>query len=123
MFMLLKKSHSDKTRLTRDKPGGSTPVFEGQCTSMVLWSVISEEVGDGDSCASKESRVINVLEMMEAPQNSHIGTGTSPTKKVAGSLAQLMCIYTNAHSLGNKQELEAIVQPKNYYRVAITETW
>ena len=40
------------------------------------------------------------------------------------SIAQLKCIYTNAHSMGNKQEeLEAIVQQGNYYIVAITETW
>ncbi|KAK4828709.1 LOW QUALITY PROTEIN: hypothetical protein QYF61_000547 [Mycteria americana] len=38
--------------------------------------------------------------------------------------AQLKCIYTNARSMGNKQEeLEAIVQRENYDIVAITETW
>jgi len=37
--------------------------------------------------------------------------------------AQLKCIYTNAHSMGNKQEeLEAIVQQDSYDLVAITET-
>ncbi|GAB0210105.1 hypothetical protein GRJ2_003476300 [Grus japonensis] len=40
------------------------------------------------------------------------------------SKAQLKCIYTNARSLGNKQEeLEAIVQQDSYDLVAITETW
>ncbi|PKU40561.1 adaptin ear-binding coat-associated protein 1 [Limosa lapponica baueri] len=43
---------------------------------------------------------------------------------MVGKLAQLKCIYTNARSMGNKQEeLEAIVQPENYDTVAITETW
>ncbi|KAK4806242.1 LOW QUALITY PROTEIN: hypothetical protein QYF61_013386 [Mycteria americana] len=43
---------------------------------------------------------------------------------VAGSKAQLKCLYTNACSMGNKQEeLEAIVQLENYDIVAITETW
>ena len=38
--------------------------------------------------------------------------------------AQLKCVYTNAHSMGNKQEeLEAIVQQASYDLVAITETW
>ena len=38
--------------------------------------------------------------------------------------AQLKCIYTNACSMGNKQEeLEAIVWQANYDLVAITETW
>jgi len=40
------------------------------------------------------------------------------------STAQLKCIYTNAHSTGNKQEeLEAIVQQDSNDLVAITETW
>ena len=38
--------------------------------------------------------------------------------------AQLKCVYTNAHSMGNKQEeLETIVQQASYDLVAITETW
>ena len=38
--------------------------------------------------------------------------------------AQLKCVYTNARSMGNKQEeLEAIVQQANYDLVAITEMW
>ena len=44
-----------------------------------------------------------------------------PGKK---AMAQLKCIYTNARSMGNKQEeLEAIVQQAGYDLVAITETW
>jgi len=40
------------------------------------------------------------------------------------SIAWLKCIYTNAHSIGNKQEeLEAIIQQDSYDLVAITETW
>jgi len=38
--------------------------------------------------------------------------------------AQLKCMYTNACSMGNKQEeLEAIVQQANYDLTAINETW
>ncbi|GAB0183530.1 hypothetical protein GRJ2_000818300 [Grus japonensis] len=40
-----------------------------------------------------------------------------------GLIAQLKCIYTNAHSMGNKQEeVEDIVQQENYDKIAITET-
>ena len=40
------------------------------------------------------------------------------------SAAHLKCMYTNARSMGNKQEeLEAIVQQESYDIVAITETW
>lgn len=39
-------------------------------------------------------------------------------------MAPLKCIYSNMHSMGCKQEeLEAIVQWKNYDLVATTETW
>jgi len=38
--------------------------------------------------------------------------------------AQLKCVYTNARSIGNKQEeLEAIIQQDGYDLVAITEAW
>ncbi|RMC18016.1 hypothetical protein DUI87_04892 [Hirundo rustica rustica] len=40
------------------------------------------------------------------------------------SVAQLRCMYTNAHNMGNKEEeLEAMVQQHSYDVVAITETW
>ena len=38
--------------------------------------------------------------------------------------AQLKCVYTNAHGMGNKQEeLETIVQQDGYDLVTIIETW
>jgi len=39
-------------------------------------------------------------------------------------MTQPKCIYSNACSMGNKQEyLEAIVLQSNYDLVAITKTW
>jgi len=36
----------------------------------------------------------------------------------------MKCLYTNAHSMGNKlEELEAIVLLESYNQIAITETW
>ena len=38
--------------------------------------------------------------------------------------AQLKCFYTNARSIGSKQEeMETIVQQENYDLVAIMKTW
>ena len=46
------------------------------------------------------------------------------SKKVAWPIAQLKCLYTNACSIGNKQEeSEATVLLESYDLVAITETW
>ena len=39
-------------------------------------------------------------------------------------IAKLKCLYTNAHSMGDKQEeLEAVVQLGKYDLIAIMETW
>ncbi|PKU41683.1 mitochondrial fission process protein 1 [Limosa lapponica baueri] len=64
------------------------------------------------------------LATTEVSEHGQGDVGARHPLKVAGKLAQLKCIYTNARSMGNKQEeLEAIVQQKNYDIVAITETW
>ncbi|RMC22218.1 hypothetical protein DUI87_00529 [Hirundo rustica rustica] len=39
------------------------------------------------------------------------------------SVAQLRCMYTNARSMGNKQELEAMVQQQSCDVVTIMEMW
>ena len=98
------KGERDKTRLARDKPEGGMPMFEGQRASEVLWSSVSVGVGDGDPCSNKDARVVNVLETTEVPENGHVGIRASPPQKVAGSIAQLKCIYTNGHSMDKKQE-------------------
>ena len=57
---------------------------------------------------------------METPEYGHEGIRATATQKEA----QLRCFYTNAHSMGNKQEeLEAIVQLESYDIVTITEMW
>lgn len=51
-----------------------------------------------------------MLETTEALENNDVEIRTSHPQKMVGSKAQLWCIYTSAHSKGNKQdELEAIV--------------
>jgi len=52
------------------------------------------------------------------------GTEWCSSKKVTQPTAQLKCLYTNAHSMGKKQEeLEATTLLESYDLVAITETW
>ena len=52
------------------------------------------------------------------------GIKTCSSKKVTRLTAQLKCLYTNAHSVGNKkEELEGTVLLESYNLVAITETW
>ncbi|PKU29185.1 hypothetical protein llap_20511 [Limosa lapponica baueri] len=99
------------------------PMSVGLDASEVPWSADSVKAGDGDSCSSRDMRTIDGLEMTAVPGNGQVGIQASPSKKVAGQIAQLKCFYTNAHSMDNKQEdLEAIVQQENYDVVTITET-
>lgn len=99
------------------------PTFGGCSASKGLWSAISVGTGVGNSCSGKDSGVMNGLETREVPENGHGRIRASLIKKVAGSIAQLKCLFTNAHSIGTKQEeWEAIVKQENYDTVAITET-
>ena len=45
------------------------------------------------------------------------------SEKATRPIAKLKCLYTNVHSMGNKQEeLETMTYLENYDVVAITET-
>ncbi|KAK4831897.1 hypothetical protein QYF61_020044 [Mycteria americana] len=60
----------------------------------------------------------------EDPGNYRPVSLTLVPGKAPQTTAQLKCLYTNACSMGNKQEeLEANVHQENYDMVAITETW
>lgn len=56
-------------------------MFEGRCASEILQSAISVEAGDGGPCSSKDTRVIDVVEIMEAPENGQEGIRASPLKR------------------------------------------
>lgn len=90
-------------------------MFEEWHASKVHWSAIPADVADGEPCSTTGTRDIDGLEITEVHRNDHTGIRASPLKKGVGSLAQLKCIYTNARSMGNKQEaLEAILQQEGY---------
>ncbi|PKU48789.1 mitochondrial fission process protein 1 [Limosa lapponica baueri] len=58
------------------------------------------------------------------PEEQHKGNGAFPASKSVALGGQLKCLYTNARSMGKKQEeLEAIVWHESYDVVAITEMW
>lgn len=103
-FKLNLQGEGDKSRLTSHNPGDNTPAFEGQCACVVLWSAISVEVGSGDPSSSKDSRVIDVLEIVEAPENFLVEIKDASPQKVARPIAQFQCIYSNAHNVGNTQK-------------------
>jgi len=59
----------------------------------------------------------------ETPVKYLKGIKGCSSRKVTPPTAQLKCLYTNAHSMGNNQELKATVLLESYGLVAITETW
>jgi len=60
----------------------------------------------------------------ETPVKHLKGIKECSSKKVTRLTVQMKCLYTNARSMGNKQEeMEATVLLKSYDLVAITETW
>ncbi|KAK4823963.1 hypothetical protein QYF61_008349 [Mycteria americana] len=72
------------------------------------------ELGDTEATGAKRETPLKHLK-------AHKGHSSMEETRTT---AQLKCLYTNARSMGNKQEeLEAIVHQENYDMVAITETW
>ena len=96
----------------------------------------SEESGEGPEEVCQESAAMwkSCGRELEAPEvsgaNKKIpmkrlkGKKGCSAMKVTRPTAQMKCLYTNARSMGNKQEeLEAIVLLESYDLIAITETW
>lgn len=102
IFKLDLQREGDKSRLTSHKPWGNTPVLEGPCACKDLWSAILVEVGNGELCSSKDTRVIGVLEIVEEPENFLVVIKDASPQKVARSIAQLQCIYSHACSMGRR---------------------
>ncbi|KAK4811010.1 hypothetical protein QYF61_015714 [Mycteria americana] len=93
----------------------SLEVFKG-CLDEVLRDMKMYRVELGDTEAIGAQREMPVKRLKE-----HKGCSSV---KETWTAAQLKCLYTNARSMGNKQEeLEAIVHQENYDMVAIMETW
>ena len=118
------KGEGDKTGTPRHKPQGRLPEFVGCCASDDPHPAIPVEARDGDMQHNKDARDIDGSVTVVTPVKAQAGIRISKCKQVLGTSAHLKCIYTNAHSMGNKQEeLEAMMQQENYDVMAITETW
>ena len=77
----------------------------GGCAYKIPQSCVLVKEEDDPLFCRKNTRVGVRLVPMETPEYGQEGIRVSPTQKVA----QLWCFYTNAHSMGNKQEeLEAM---------------
>ena len=58
------------------------------------------------------------------PRSFPRGIREGSSENATRPIAKLKCLYTNVHSMGNKQEeLETMAQLGKYDLIAITETW
>ena len=103
------------------EPVCNIPVLVGEgCASKIPQScVLVKEEDDSPFCRKNTSVGVRLV-AVETPEYGHEGIRATATQKEA----QLRCLYTNARSMGNKQEeLEAIVWSESYDIVASMETW
>ncbi|KAK4822673.1 hypothetical protein QYF61_019040 [Mycteria americana] len=127
-FKLDSKGEGDNIRLARGKLRDDVPRLEGagasegtrpvppRCAGYAGAQPKSNRVELGETEATGAKREMPVKRL-----KAHKGCSSM---KETWTTAQLKCLYTNARSMGNKQEeLEAIVHQENYDMVAITETW
>ncbi|KAK4810710.1 LOW QUALITY PROTEIN: hypothetical protein QYF61_007684, partial [Mycteria americana] len=127
-FKLDSKGEGGNIRLARGKLRDNVPRSEGVGASEGTQPVSLRragyagaqpksngvELGDTEAIGAKREMPVKHLK-------AHKGCSSM---KETWTTAQLKCLYTNARSMGNKQEeLEAIVHQENYDMVAITETW
>ena len=83
-------------------------------------------VGEGDVLGDREDHrnAFTLGGGKGKPQSCPGGIREGSSDKAMRPIAKLKCLYTNAHSMGNKQEeLEAVVQLGKYDLIAIMETW
>ena len=122
------KDEGDNIKLAHDKLWDDTPRLEGQGGSegprpvaLTLARHIAahsesygNETGAPDVIGANCGTLVEYLKVINGRSS----------RKVTWLTAQLKCLYTNAYSMGNKQEeLEATVLLESYDLVAITETW
>lgn len=83
------------------------------CVSKVLQSAIAVEAGEGFN--RKDTRNIDVLEIMKGPENGHIEIRAFPLTKMTKSLAKMKHIYTNVVWLSNRRTVSHHAEEKLCY--------
>ena len=109
------------TGVTNTEPECNVPVLEGEgCACKTPWSCALVKEDDDSPLCRKNMRAGMRLVAVEAPECCHEGIRVTATCKET----ELRYLYTNACSMGNKEEeLEAIVCSESYDIVAVMEMW
>ena len=121
------KEEGEHIRLAYDKLWDGTQQLEGWGASTGPQPVAQRHAGDTAAQLKSCGDDLGAPELVGANKETSVkhlkGNKGCSSKKVTRLTAQMKCLYTNARSMGNKQEeLEAIVLLESYDLVAITET-
>ena len=100
------------------------PRLEGQSASQGPHPVALRHAGYTEACLKSYGNEPESLEVIEANRETPVKylkeIKVCSSKKVTWPTAQLKCLYSNAYSMGNKQEeLEATMLLESYDLVAI----
>ena len=120
-FKLSMKGGGGVTGVTNMEPERNIPVLEEEgCACKTPWSCALVKEEDNSPLCRRNTRAGMRLVAVETPECGDEGIKVTATRKQT----KLRYLYTNAHSMGNKQEeLEAIVCSESYDIVAIMEMW
>lgn len=75
------------------------------------------------SDGSERGNTVSLGNNREILENCPQAVRKDSSENAMGPIAQLKCFYINAHSVGNKKELETMVQLEKYDLIAIVESW
>jgi len=122
------KGEGEQIRLASDRLGDDTQWLEGWGASRSPQRVAHQHARDTAAMWKSCGRELEAPEVSGAnkkiPMKHHKGKKGCSAMKVMRPTAQMKCLYTNACSMGNKQEeVEAIVLLESYDLIVITETW
>ena len=109
------------TGVTNTESERNVPVLEEEgCACKTPWSCALVKEEDDSPLCRKNMRAGMRLVAVETPVCGHERIRVTATCKET----KLRCLYTNAHSMGNKQEeVGATVWFESYDIVTIMETW
>ncbi|GAB0205340.1 hypothetical protein GRJ2_002999600 [Grus japonensis] len=108
-------------KLCRHQGGG---VQSGNAHAIASNWGISQANQSSNKCSLAASQDENQKASHHTGVYGYGGSSCTPPGKPPCSMTSLKCVYTNACSMGNKQEeLEVCVQSQGHDLIAVTETW
>jgi len=122
------KRQGEHIRLASDKLWCDTQWLEGRGVSTGPQPVAQRHAGDTAAHSKSCGHELGAPEVVEGNKEDSVkhpkGNKGCSGVKVTQPAAQMKCLYTNAHSMENKQdELEVTMLLESCDLIVLTETW